>query len=83
MLKKDVIKAEGEYDVLRDKMSYKCYRGSIEYSKEDGVYFGRVLNIKSLISYEGNTVEGLEKDFQRAVDDYLEMCEEIGITPEK
>ena len=74
---------EGEYNILQDKMSYKCYIGSIEYSDEDGVYFGRVLNIKSLISYEGNTIEELEKDFHRAVDDYLEMCEKIGIMPEK
>lgn len=53
-------------------MEYKGYIGSIEFSEEDGVFFGKVQGVRSLISYEGTSVEQLTKDFHSAVDDYLD-----------
>jgi len=61
---------------------YKNYHGSIEYSKEDKLMYGKVLGIKSLISYEGKTGDKLEKDFKKAIDFYLSDCEERGVDPE-
>lgn len=52
-------------------MEYKGFTGSVEFSKEDGVYFGKALNERALISYEGATLEELEADFHGAVDDLL------------
>jgi predicted HicB family RNase H-like nuclease len=64
-------------------LNYKGYTGSIEYSKEDGLLFGKVLGIKGLISYEGKTGNDLENDFIEAIEDYLSTCKEAGIVPEK
>lgn len=64
-------------------LTYKGYIGSIEYSKEDGLLFGKVQGIKSLISYEGESGEDLEEDFQEAIDAYLEYCEDKGVEPEQ
>ncbi len=64
-------------------MKYKDYIGSVEFSQEDGVFFGKVLGIRALISYEGTNAKELIADFQGAVDDYLSMCEKDGIEPEK
>ena len=61
---------------------YKNYHGSIEYSKEDKLLFGKVLGIKSLISYEGKTGDKLEKDVKAAIDFYLSDCEEQEVEPE-
>lgn len=58
------------------------YRGSVEYSEKDHCYFGQVLGIKSLISYEGSTRHELINDFFTAIDDYLETCAANGIEPE-
>lgn len=54
-----------------DVMAYKGYTGSIEFSAEDNVYFGKIIGIRSLISYEGETAKELLEDFHGAVDDYL------------
>ena len=62
---------------------YSGYIGSIEYSPEDGVLFGKILGIRELISYEGQTGKGLEQYFKQAVDDYLGLCRESGFLPEK
>ena len=60
-------------------MEYKGYVGSVEFSEEDALYYGKVQGIRSLISYEGSTAKELVADFHGAVDDYLESCEEKGI----
>jgi len=67
-----------------DKLEYKGYLGSIEYSKTDRCFFGEVLGLpKSGIIYEGNTAEELFEDFKGGIDLYLEHCKDLGIRPEK
>lgn len=68
---------------MNNTIEYKDYVGSVEFSENDGVFFGKVLGIRSLISYEGTTATELIKDFHEAVDDYLEECKSIGKEPEK
>lgn len=62
---------------------YKGYTGSIEYSKEDDLLYGKALGIQGLISYEGATGRELEADFIKAIDTYLLECKLGGIEPEK
>lgn len=64
-------------------MEYKGYIGSVEFSEEDEVFFGKVLGIRALISYEGTSAKELVEDFHGAVDSYLELCRETGAQPEK
>lgn len=64
-------------------LEYKNYTGSIEYSREDDLLFGKVLGINSLISFEGKTGQELENDFREAIDAYLSDCTKEGITPKK
>ena len=64
-------------------MEYKGYIGSVEFSETDEVFFGKVLGIRALISYEGTSAKELIEDFHGAVDAYLEMCSETGEEPEK
>jgi len=64
-------------------LEYKGYTGSIEYSKEDDLLYGKVLGIKGLISYEGKTGKELEEDFREAIEAYLADSKNQGITPEK
>ena len=61
---------------MSDLLDYKGYYGTVEYSMADNVLFGKVLGIKGLISYEGDSVQALKQDFKDAIDDYLEMCAE-------
>ena len=68
---------------MNNNLEYKGYLGSVEYSKEDDCLYGKVIGIKGLISYEGDSLTQLKEDFQNAVDDYLAMCEKKKIQPEK
>ena len=58
---------------MNNTIQYKGYVGSVEFSEEDGIFYGKVPGIRSLISYEGETAGDLLNDFRGAVDDYLEI----------
>lgn len=68
---------------LNNTMQYKGYVGSVEFSETDGLFFGKVLGIRALISYEGTNAAELVADFHGAVDDYLSLCEAENSEPEK
>ncbi len=68
---------------MSSTMEYKGYIGSVEFSENDRLFFGKVLGVRALISYEGTTATELVEDFHGAVDDYLELCAQQGIEPEK
>lgn len=67
---------------MNNTMEYKGYVGTVEFSEQDNIFYGKVIGIKSMISYEGSTATELVDDFHGAVDDYFEMCKSEGITPE-
>ena len=68
---------------MNNTMEYKGYVGSVELSEEDALFYGKVLGIRALISYEGTNAAELVADFHGAVDDYLELCAQSGTEPEK
>lgn len=68
---------------MSNLLSYKNYNGTVEYSNEDRCLFGKVIGLKSLLSYEGDSVQELEKDFQMVIDEYLEDCKERNVQPEQ
>ena len=68
---------------MSSTMEYKGYVGSVEFSEEDGLFYGKVMGIRALISYEGTTAHELVDDFHGAVEDYLALCEAEGKEPEK
>jgi uncharacterized protein encoded in hypervariable junctions of pilus gene clusters len=68
---------------MNNTIKYKGYIGSVEFSEEDGIFYGKVMGIRSLISYEGESAKELLTDFHGAVDDYLENCKAEGKQPEE
>ena len=68
---------------MSSTMEYKGYVGSVEFSEPDGVFYGKVMGIRALISYEGTTAKELVDDFHSAVEDYLCLCDAEGKKPER
>ena len=68
---------------MKDMMKYKNCYGSVHYSDENKVFYGKVEFIRALVSYEGTDVKSLRKSFEEAVDDYLQTCKEQGKEPEQ
>lgn len=63
---------------MKDVLLYKGFIGSIHFSAEDSVFFGKVEGINDLVTFEGSSVEEIKKSFHEAVDDYIALCEKTG-----
>jgi predicted HicB family RNase H-like nuclease len=63
-------------------LKYRGYDGSVLYSAEDRLLHGRILGIRDMVSFGGDGVESLEKNFKGAVDEYLAFCKAEGKTPD-
>jgi len=64
-------------------MEYKGYIGKIEVDEEAGILHGEVVNIRDVVTFEGQTVEELQQAFRDSIEDYLEFCAQRGEDPEK
>lgn len=66
-----------------EQLKYKDFYGSAEIDLEAGVCRGKLLFIDDLVTYQADTVAGLKKEFEDAVEDYLITCDEVGKEPQK
>ncbi len=64
-------------------MKYKGYSAQVVFDEHDQVLHGRVLNTRDVISFEADSAREVNQAFRDAINDYLEQCSELGITPDK
>jgi len=64
-------------------MNHKGYTARIEFDERDNIFVGRVLGLRSIISFHGETVSDLRHEFEVAIEDFLNDCKEQGVKPEK
>ncbi|WP_299672430.1 type II toxin-antitoxin system HicB family antitoxin [uncultured Polaribacter sp.] len=68
---------------MENYLKYKEYYGSVEFSSEDNILFGKIIGINDLVNYEAESVEELRASFIEAVEDYIETCKLVGKEPNK
>lgn len=64
-------------------MDYKGYKAEVEFDDEAGVFHGRVINTRDVITFEGRSVDELHQAFAESVEDYLNFCKELGREPDR
>ncbi len=64
-------------------MEYKGYFAKVDFDDSDNIFHGGIINLRDVITFEGETVKELKKAFQDSVNDYLAFCAERGEEPEK
>lgn len=64
-------------------MTHKGYTARIEFDERYGLFGGRVLGLRTIISFHGDTVAKLRAQFKAAIEDFLRDCLEQGVAPEK
>lgn len=58
--------------------TYKGYTGEVFIDEEAEVLGGKVIDIRDVITFEGETVSEIKQAFRDSVDDYLDFCHELG-----
>ena len=64
-------------------LEYKGYHGAVEFDYDAGILFGEVIGLVDVVTFQGKSVEELERSFKDSVDEYLKFCEELHRKPEK
>lgn len=64
-------------------MEYKGYVARIEFDESANTFHGEVLNLRDVITFQGDSVDELRQAFEDSVDDYLDFCAERGEEPDK
>ncbi|HET6555784.1 MAG TPA: hypothetical protein VFG54_00625 [Prolixibacteraceae bacterium] len=56
---------------MTEQLTYKGFIGSVQFSAQDKVFFGKIEGITDLVTFEGTTMKELEEGFQSMVDRHL------------
>ncbi len=68
---------------MKDVLNYKGYIGSVHFSTNDKVFFGKVEGVNDLITFEGQSVDELVAAFEYVVDEHIKDCTSENIDLEK
>ncbi|HRZ98840.1 MAG TPA: type II toxin-antitoxin system HicB family antitoxin [Paludibacter sp.] len=68
---------------MKDIINYKGFIGSVHFSADDNVFFGKVEGINDLITFEGESVKELTDAFRYVIDEHLKDCEKEKLDAEK
>jgi len=66
-----------------DILKYKDYEGTAELDMTRQVCRGKILFIDDLVTYEADSPSELQREFEAAVDDYIETCATLNREPQK
>jgi predicted HicB family RNase H-like nuclease len=61
---------------MKDIIKYKDLIGSVRFSSEDKVFYGKIEGVDDLVTFEGKSVDELVSSFHEAVEDYIILCGE-------
>ena len=66
-------------------IEYKGYVAAVEFDDSVGRLHGRVVNSGAypIATFEATDVDGIRREFQRSIDEYLASCREDGVEPKK
>lgn len=67
---------------MKNVLEYKGYLGSVEFSADDEVFFGKITGIRDVVTFEGDSVTKLKKAFKDTVEDYIITCKQLGKEPD-
>ncbi|MBK8699518.1 MAG: type II toxin-antitoxin system HicB family antitoxin [Saprospiraceae bacterium] len=59
---------------MTDKLVYKDFIGSIHFSADDEIFYGKIEGLSDLVTFEGESVKKLQAAFRDAVNDYISLC---------
>ena len=64
-------------------IEYKGFTGVFEFDPSVDAFHGRVIGLQDVVTFEGRSLDELRREMEESVEDYLELCAEVGKDPEK
>ena len=64
-------------------LTYKGYQGRFEYDSDADIFHGDVLHITDVVTFQGRSIDELKTALADSIEDYFDMCNEVGKQPQK
>ena len=64
-------------------LSYKGYSGTVRFDPDEDIFHGEVSGLRDVVTFQGHSVREIKRAFRDSIDDYLELCQESGRSPDK
>ncbi len=68
---------------MNSMLEYKGYHADIKFDADDEIFIGEVFGIADSLNFHGQSVSEIKEMFHQSIDNYLQLCKEIGKEPEK
>ena len=62
---------------MEKEIKYAGIKGSYEFVEDENIFFGKLTNVRGLVTFESETEEGVKPAFVEAVNDYRSLCDEV------
>jgi predicted HicB family RNase H-like nuclease len=56
---------------MENYLTHGDYCGSVEFSTDDNILYGKIIGIDDLVTYEAKSIDDLKVAFIKALEDYL------------
>jgi predicted HicB family RNase H-like nuclease len=66
--------------MIKSTLTYKGFVGSVDFSTEDGVFFGKLEGIDDLVTFESGSMQELRDGFCYVVEEHIKDCQIINNT---
>jgi predicted HicB family RNase H-like nuclease len=64
-------------------IDYKGYTGVFEFDPSIDAFHGHVIGLQDVVTFEGRSLDDLRQQMAESVEDYVELCAEVGKDPER
>lgn len=64
-------------------IEYKGYSGVFEFDPSIDAFHGRVVGLQDVVTFQGRSLDELRREMAESVEDYLELCADVGKDPER
>lgn len=62
---------------MEKEIKYAGLKGSYEFVEDENIFFGKLTNVRGLVTFESETEEGVKPAFVEAVNNYRSLCDEV------
>lgn len=68
---------------MTNVLKHNGYQARVDFDADDRIFIGRIVGIDDVVTFHGDTVDGVIEAFKESLEDYIETCAKVGKNPDR